>query len=1008
MKALHCLWIPKGYDGELFVWCEDPERFLQKGKHAGKDNTNPYALSGKELKALLKDVLGEGLAESENIRESEIELLLPARGKAPQISKRLAGFYEDLKTEKYEFSFWRVEGITVEKQALCEFLFSIPANEMPSGIILGDDVLFWIACLKFSFELAVRQRFLPGFYSAKNKYYALWKPSYDTPKDRERFLSLGRGMPAVCRSFSENASPSDIVDNFISTVIDSICRISLISEGHIERLDMEVPIERWMASLAGKPLIKKGAGIEELKAKWEKWIARNHIAESQFRMCFKLDLEENGKDEWLLRFFLQHADDPTILIPAGNIWKGKKGKINIGGKALSLPHEYLLASLGTAARFFPPLENSLEESAPELCRLGSEDVYSFLKESCAIMEEVGFGVLMPSWLKKGSQRLGIKLELKDGSTKVSGAGMMGLDTVLAFDWKLALGDQMLTKKELDELARLKVPFVKIRGKWVEFDREKLDKTISYLKSRDQLTLADALKIEAGIKTGLPVVGMEFNGAIKNIFESLKGNSKVKELAQPKNFNGQLRKYQMQGFAWLDFLSGYGFGACLADDMGLGKTIQMIALLLHKKESGNIGPALLICPTSVVGNWERELKRFSPSLRILVHHGERLKGRDFEKEAMKNDIVITTYSLSHRDEEINKISWDIIVLDEAQNIKNPYTKQAVSISSLKSKKRIVLTGTPVENRLSELWSIMNFLNPGFLGTWKEFKERFAIPIERYNDSKRLEALRKLIQPFLLRRVKTDSKIISDLPEKQENKVYCSLTKEQASLYKAVVDSSMEDIENSEGIQRKGIILAVLTKLKQICNHPANFSKDQKNLENRSGKLDRLKEMVEEVLEGSEKCLIFTQFREMGGLLKAYLQEQFNTEILFLHGGVNRKTRETYIKRFQEGEPKIFVLSLKAGGTGLNLTAANHVFHFDRWWNPAVENQATDRAFRIGQKKNVFVHKLVCEGTVEEKIDQMIEKKKGLAESVVGKGEGWITELSAKELRDLFSLRGKEFE
>jgi SNF2 family DNA or RNA helicase len=410
--------------------------------------------------------------------------------------------------------------------------------------------------------------------------------------------------------------------------------------------------------------------------------------------------------------------------------------------------------------------------------------------------------------------------------------------------------------------------------------------------------------------------------------------------------------------------------------------------------------------SIVGNWHRELQRFAPSLSVLVHHGaDRLSDEAFMAEAKQHDVVITTYALALRDkEELSAIQWEHVVVDEAQNIKNEAAKQTQAIKQFKAQHRIALTGTPVENRLSELWSIMEFLNPGYLGSATDFRSSFALPIERYHNAEQAATLKNMIQPFVLRRLKTDKEIIRDLPDKMEMKVFCNLTREQASLYQAVVKEMLEKIEEADGITRRGLVLSTLLKLKQVCNHPAHFMADGSSLARRSGKLARLEEMLEEVVAEGDKALIFTQFAEMGMLLRQYLQEAFGRETFFLYGGTPKQQRDQLVRRFQEerrGAP-FFILSLKAGGVGLNLTAASHVFHFDRWWNPAVENQATDRAFRIGQQKNVQVHKFVCVGTLEERIDQMIEQKKELAESIVGSGENWLTEMSTAQLRELFAL------
>jgi SNF2 family DNA or RNA helicase len=478
--------------------------------------------------------------------------------------------------------------------------------------------------------------------------------------------------------------------------------------------------------------------------------------------------------------------------------------------------------------------------------------------------------------------------------------------------------------------------------------------------------------------------------------------------------GTLRPYQSRGVGWMAFLDRLGVGACLADDMGLGKTVQLLALLLAeraavgvrgKKRTARPLPTLMVCPMSLVGNWRREAEKFAPGLSVHVHHGaERLGGDELRAAVAGADLVITTYALAARDrDELAQVEWGRVVLDEAQNVKNAAARQSQAVRSFRAPRRIALTGTPVENRLSELWSIMEFLNPGLLGSASDFRRAFAVPVERYRDAEAAARLQRLTRPFVLRRLKTDRGIIADLPDKVEMKVFCNLTREQASLYQATVSEMMEKVENSEGIERRGLVLSTLMKLKQVCNHPAQLLQDRSALAGRSGKLARLEELLEEALAVGDRALVFTQFAEMGHLLRARLEERFAREVPFLHGGTSRTARDELVARFQgPGGPPVLLLSLKAGGTGLNLTAANHVIHYDRWWNPAVEDQATDRAFRIGQKRNVQVRKLVCAGTLEERIDAVIDEKKALAGSVLGTGEAWLTELSTAELRDVVAL------
>jgi SNF2 family DNA or RNA helicase len=445
----------------------------------------------------------------------------------------------------------------------------------------------------------------------------------------------------------------------------------------------------------------------------------------------------------------------------------------------------------------------------------------------------------------------------------------------------------------------------------------------------------------------------------------------------------------------------GLGALLADDMGLGKTITVLSHLVH---SGG-GPTLAVLPMSLVGNWQRETARFTPKLRVYVHHGTgRHRGEDLVEAVRQADLVLTTYGTATRDAEmLAGIDWGRLVCDEAQALKNSGTRQARAVRSIPARNRIAMTGTPVENHLTELWSIMEFANPGLLGPREVFRERFAVPIEAEGDENAAGMLKRATQPFILRRLKTDKTIITDLPEKQEIKVFCNLTAEQASLYQATVEDMLEQIAEADDKQRRGLVLATMARLKQVCNHPAHLLKDGSRLQGRSGKLMRLEEICDEVMEQGEKVLAFTQYAEFGSMLQPYLAARLDRPVLWLHGGTSKLQRDEMVQRFQEStEPTVFLLSLKAAGTGLNLTAANHVVHIDRWWNPAVEDQATDRAFRIGQTRNVQVRKFICVGTLEEKVDQMIERKKALAESIVGTGEAWLTELSVAELRDVLQL------
>jgi SNF2 family DNA or RNA helicase len=659
-----------------------------------------------------------------------------------------------------------------------------------------------------------------------------------------------------------------------------------------------------------------------------------------------------------------------------------------------------------------------------------------------LLEESGFRTTIPLWW--GSQQSTLNANLYIYSPKLDAVilgrsegsngttSTLGLNAIVDCQWRVAVGGHTLSHEEFEQLLKQKQPLVKVQGQWVHLHAGAIEeaKRLFADGATTQMPLVEALRLTRGggeTLQSLTIGGLTATGWVHELLQSTTDSESLPDISQPARFEGQLRPYQLTGLRWMAFLSKFGIGTCLADDMGLGKTIQLIALLQHERAENpdGVGPTLLIVPTSVIGNWCREIDKFAPELRVHVHHGpDRPLGEGFTNAIADCDVVITTYGLVHRDRDtLNGCTWFRAALDEAQYIKNPPTKQAQSIRALKAWHRVALTGTPVENRLVELWSIMEFLNPGYLGPAATFKRTIARPIEQRRDPKTAEELRRMIQPFVLRRLKTDATVIDDLPDCVQTKEFANLTKEQAGIYEQVVEKMVNDVERSDGIQRRGLVLSTLVKLKQICNHPAHYAQaghrdgvdvtesSAPGLQTaRSGKATRMMSLLEEVLATGEKALVFTQFREMGRLLSAMIQHDLDCETLFLHGGTPTKRRQQFIDRFQsdDGNVPVFILSLKAGGVGLNLTAANHVFHYDRWWNPAIENQATDRAFRIGQLKTVHVHKFVCTGTLEEKIDQMIEQKMELAHNIVGSGEQWISDLTAGQLRDMLVLRDTAWE
>jgi len=989
-----------------------------------KPRPHPFTLSGDDLHDEIEIVFGQ--------RPSRIErrtLRLPATRRGPLPSPWL--IREDYMSDGATGLFpWDVDTLAFDSFAALDLLLDLPALP-PHGVAFGSSLRFWIETAKLSLDIVAKEQFAPTVRAGKS----VWVPVIDEEYSKQVRILSG-AQPPICRVFSQSAgegaedeapSPHELVMSFIEKTVDAFVRQSLETtdlhpprRGRPSKVD-PLPRQFLQAITTEDPSIDAPAeALASFSDEMTAWLdqLRPATPNAPFRTCFRLEPPSCPEDEdlWMIRFLLQARDDRSLLVPVEEVWKAQSETVTFLKRSFKNPQEQLLADLGRATQVFPQIERSLQTACPLGLELKTEQAYSFLRQSAPLLEQNGFGVLLPSWWEKTGARIGLKLKLKDPldkSGRAISSGIFGLKSILDYDWGVAIGDGTLSEAEFRELTYLKVPLVQVRGKWVELRTEDIETAIEFFEQRregGEMTLKDAmlLGLEAEgqrEEQGLPVVAVEAESRIGDIMKSLSGKSKIKTVNTPPAFEGVLRPYQVEGLSWLKYLHGLGLGACLADDMGLGKTIELIAFLLHERESQDRpAPTLLICPMSVVGNWQKEVERFAPSLEVMVHHGaQRLTDRDFAVAAEEHDLIVTTYATAQRDEAaLSTVHWEHVVLDEAQNIKNPGAKQTRAIKKIGAGHRIALTGTPVENRLSELWSIMDFLNPGYLGSARGFRKDFALPIEKYRNEERADMLRRITQPFILRRLKTDPAIIDDLPEKVETKVYTSLTPEQASLYGAVVADMLDKINSLEGIERKGLVLATLTKLKQICNHPALFLQDGSPLDRRSGKLIRLEEMLEEVLAAGDKALIFTQFAGMGAMLQHHLQEKLGCETLFLYGGTPKKKRDDMIQRFQSAGPPLFVLSLKAGGFGLNLTAANYVFHFDRWWNPAVENQATDRVFRIGQQKNVFSNKFVCTGTLEERIDQMIEEKKKLADAVIGTGEAWLTELSTKDLREVLTL------
>lgn len=799
--------------------------------------------------------------------------------------------------------------------------------------------------------------------------------------------------------------------------------LSCAVEEMIEQNEEAAQAWRDVGTASGEAVLQRKSADEE------DWMIAIGLSKDTFPFRVALQLvEPNESHGWILRPALQDREGGSWLPIQHNEWQ------NIWESAIdderSIPTEWypfldekLAKEQAKWTATLPEWEDSFREGTLR-DQLSDNEAWQFLEKTSVRLLEAGCPVLLPSWWEAvRTRKLRVRAKMKS-SVGSAAQPMFGLDQIVQFDWKLALGDVDLSEAEFLHLAEQNRRLFNIGGEWVHLDPQDVTQIKQWLKrmgKRKGLSFRDVLEMH--LRGGTPIeedsdfesdlqAEVELNEHLTSWLEQLQQTSQIPLVEVPDQFLGDLRPYQHEGVSWLLFLRRYGLGGVLADDMGLGKTIQFMAYLVYVKERmiDERGPSLLICPTSVIGNWEKELEKFAPSLRIMLHYGnKRDKGETLQEAVQGADLVITSYSIAQLDEEdLSAIEWDALCLDEAQNIKNVYTKQSIAIRRLPSQHRIALTGTPMENRLTELWSIYDFINPGYLGNMNEFRKDIVTPIERTRDEKLIAGLQRWVKPFMLRRIKKDPSIQLSLPDKHESKTYMTLTAEQGAMYENLVADLLENLDKLGPMQRRGLILAALTKLKQLCDHPSLLASEEKpdlwDFE-RSNKVARLLEMCEEIAAEGERCLIFTQYIDMGHQLQKLLEERLGLPVPYLHGGVPKAKRDEMIENFQNAEVPCcaFVLSLKAGGTGLNLTAANHVFHFDRWWNPAVENQATDRAFRIGQTKKVQVHKFITLGTLEEKIDEMIDRKQSLNDQVVGQSEQWITEMSTDDLRELFALR-----
>ncbi|MFD6449519.1 SNF2-related protein [Nocardia sp. NPDC060220] len=879
-------------------------------------------------------------------------------------------------------------------------------SRLPREHISGD--LRFLAHVARGIERWVRAgRVVPQIERADGQWWVRWR-LVGGQRQRAWLAELAAAMPPALRVAGP---PAAVLDDLCTHLTDPIAR------EYLAHRTMTHPL--LAALVADTPLDAGSYRLSETLTQWREGYAADE-PELVLRLC-EPDGEFGTADEsvalWRLQVCLRPVDDA----PKPVVFEDDPVLVRTAAE-----------KLGQARKAYPRLRDLPTDPRGLDLLLPTEVVADLVAHGAHALQEAGIRLLLPrAWnIAEPSMRLRV-------SSPAAAESTVGLSGLLSYRWELALGDLVLTQAEMERLISSKSDLVQLRGEWVQADHRALAAAARYVAQHvddSPITLADMIgELAAERVDNVPVTEVTADGWAAELFAR---ESEPEPVPVPVGLKAQLRPYQERGLSWLATMSRLNCGAILADDMGLGKTVQVLALLVHEREVGTaaaagektqpavvdehaalasfdagaqVGPTLLVCPMSVVGNWQRETQRFAPDLRVLVHHGPgRLQGTEFAAAVADSDLVITTYALLARDITLlNEQQWERIVLDEAQHIKNAVTRQARAARALTARHRLALTGTPVENRLEELRALFDFAMPKLLGSPQSFRAKFAVPIERERDQQAIDRLRLITDPFVLRRLKTDPAVISDLPEKLEMTVRANLTVEQAALYQAVVDDMLEKLKDAKGMARKGAVLGALTRLKQVCNHPAHYLGDGSPIlrrgGHRSGKLALVEDVLDAVLADGEKALLFTQFREFGDLILPYLTERFGTPIPFLHGGVAKQRRDDMVTGFQgQNGPPLMLLSLKAGGTGLNLTAANHVIHLDRWWNPAVENQATDRAFRIGQQRAVQVRKLVCVDTIEERIDEMINGKKQLADLAVGAGENWITEMSTDELRELFTL------
>ena len=1028
--VLHGSWVPEETGGRFVFWAE-----VANGSRARRQGRHPFQLRRSELVAMVSTAVGRSVQAAVSAVPKGIWIALPGDGSRPAPSLELQAELDRDFTAPDSWGVWNVDAAAAPAPISVLALMRERAANGAGAVRFGHDLQFWSRLAGRLVRIVRRHEYLPAIHASsgatrtgraskrrrtKVQFDVGWELADAVEADIVEPYS--RSIPGVCRSVwaqrpkHQGGGPAmrdahGLVRHFLEVQLEHAVRGSSFPQSAFGPIRDSLLVHGLPPPTGGDI---PASGIDERTwAQWRLWRDRIQRGSGDVDevICLRLtDAPADAPNAWHLEWLLSSRRDPSLLVPLRRFWARGKAR----GPAGQRIREVLL-QLGQAARIYAKLWEGMRSDAPSGLTLNRSEALDFLRQHAPVLQGAGFRVIVPAWWTVSGQRR-LRLQIRTRGARSSDSmgsastGMLGFDSLVEFEPQVVLDGKPLTRAEWERVVKAKEGLVQLRGQWMELRSEEVSRLEEYWESGGalrEMTVADLLRADAdAARTGTQIV---HEGAAGGMLSALRGVGGLEKLPQPARFVGELREYQLRGFRWLAYLERLGFGACLADDMGLGKTVQVIATMLRDRNTHpDGGPTLLVAPTSVLGNWQRETRRFAPDLATHIHHGpKRPRTRKALESAIRGaDMVIVSFGVARLDAKFLKhVRWRRLVVDEAQNIKNPTAAVTKAVRGIRAARRVALTGTPVENRLMDLWSLFSFLNPGYLGTMTDFRKTVERPIMRNNDRDAAQRLRGMVRPFILRRMKTDKAIIRDLPEKVEQNSYCNLTPEQATLYEATVRDLEARLDDSEGIGRQGLMLSTLMRLKQICNHPAQFLQDGSQFsESRSHKLSRVCAMLDEIEAEGESALVFTQFTEIGKSLERLFRARYSGGIYYLHGGTPRTLREHMVEEFQnpDTERAIFVLSLRAGGTGITLTRANHVIHFDRWWNPAVENQATDRAYRIGQNKSVFVHKMVTMGTLEERIDALIESKKQLAEEIVGGDESWLASLSNDDFRKLISL------